>query len=145
MISVSFLTSMLAGLVTKLGIDQLMKHGYMPQATYIKAALKALEKDDLDEAIRSYHLSVRRWRPSQRTEVAGEIIASAIAVRIAKLERRMAELDEILYPRRFSRQFWLNLLPRNRSKLKALQEERKGYEEAITVLNKIRDNLNQRG
>ena len=36
MISVSFLTSMLAGLVTKLGIDQLMKHGYMPQATYIK-------------------------------------------------------------------------------------------------------------
>ena len=58
-------------------------------------------------------------------------------MRIAKLERRVAELDEILYPRRFSRQFWLNLLPRNRSKLKALQEERKGYEEAITVLNKI--------
>ena len=46
-------------------------------------------------------------------------------------------------PGAFPRQFWLNLLPRNRNKLKALQEERKGTKKPITVLNKMQDNLNQ--
>ncbi|HHT42063.1 MAG TPA: hypothetical protein GX014_01485 [Firmicutes bacterium] len=141
--SLGFLTSMLTGLMAKAGIVQLTKHGYMPQSTYVKAALKALEEDDLDEAIRSYQLAVKKWRPSQRTEIAAEIIASAITVRIAKLQNRVDELEGVINPKRFSRQFWRNLLPKNREALEAMREEQRGFQEAIDVLAKMKDKLNE--
>jgi|GEM_PF-554660 len=141
MVPLSFLTHMLAGLVAKLGLDQLTKLGYMPQATYIKAALKALEEDDLDEAVRNYNLSIKRWRPTQRTEVAAEIIAAAVDIRITKLQNRIAELDAVVNPRVFSRQFWLNFLPRNRELRERCREEQQGCIEAITVLRGIKERL----
>jgi TolA-binding protein len=144
MIPVSFLTSMLAGLAAKVGINQLTKHGYMPQSTYLKAALKALEKDDLDEAIRSYHLAVKNWPPSQRTEIAAEIISMAIAVRVAKLQRRVDELERQINPRRFSLQFWHNLLPKNKQRLEELRQEQQGCQEAISVLHRMKEKLHEK-
>ena len=139
--SLAFLTSMLTGLMAKVGIAQLTKHGYMPQSTYVRAALKALEDDDLDEAIRSYQLATKKWRPSQRTEIASEIIITAISVRIAKLQGRINELDKTINPPRFSVQFWRNLLPKNRQKLIALQEEKRGFQEAISVLSSMKEQI----
>lgn len=143
--SIGFLTSMLTGIMAKAGIAQLTKHGYMPQATYIKAALKALKEDDLDQALHSYQLAVKRWRPSQRSEVAAEIIASAISVRIGKLQSRLEELDAVLNPPWFSRQFWRNLLPKNREMLEELRKEREGCQEAIEVLRGLLDQLKEKG
>lgn len=141
--ALSFLAKVLAGLITAAGLDQLTKHGYMPQATYIKAALKALEKDDLDEAIRNYKLSVKKWRPSQRSEVTAEIISSAISLRLAKLESRLAELQAILHPPWYSLQYWRNLLPKNRDRLEQLRQEQEGFAEAIRVLQRLQAKLEE--
>lgn len=139
--SVAFLTSMLTGLMAKVGIAQLTKHGYMPQSTYVKAALQALEKDDLDAAIAHYNLAVKRRKPSERTEVAAEIIASAITIRINRLEKRVSELEQTFNPPLFSRQYWRNFLPKHRQKLDELREEQKGCQEAISVLVDMLDKL----
>ena len=103
--------------MAKAGISQLTKHGYMPQATYINADLKALKEDDLDKALHIYQLEVKRWRPYQRSEVAAEIIASAISVRSGKLQSRLEELDAVLNPPWVSRQFWRNRFGKYREML----------------------------
>ncbi|HHW72285.1 MAG TPA: hypothetical protein GX393_03550 [Firmicutes bacterium] len=141
--SPSFIASVLAGLMARAGVLQLTKHGYMPQSTYIKAALKALEKDDLDEAVHHYKLATKRWRPSQKTEIAEEIISSAIGLRIAKLQNRLAELEPMINPSWRSLQYWRNLLPRNRQKLEELREEQRGLQEAIQVLSSIQEKLKE--
>jgi len=139
--ALSFLTKVLTGLVAAAGLDQLTKHGFMPQANYIKAAVKALEKDDLDEAVRNYKLSVKKWRPTQRSEVAKEIISSAISLRIGKLQGRLAELEAVLHPPWYSLQYWRNLLPKNRPNLEELKREQEGFQEAVRVLENMRAKL----
>ena len=141
--ALSFLATVLAGLNTAAGLDQLTTHGYMPQATYNKAALTELEKDDHEEAIRTSQLSVKKWRPSQRSEVTAEIISRAISLRLAKLERRLAELQAILHPPRYSLQNWRNLLPQNRDRLDQLRQEQEGFAEAMRVLQKNQAKLEE--
>lgn len=139
--SVPLLTGILTGLVTKLGIAYLHRHGHMPQSVYVNKALKALEDDDLDEAIRNYRLATARKRSTNRTEIAYEIIAQAIMLRISKLQVKIDEIEEALHPPVLSVQYWLNLLPRQRPHLELLREERSGFEEAITVLQSIKGQL----
>jgi hypothetical protein len=139
--SLGLLTSILTGLVTKLGINQLEKHGYMPQSTYVTKVLKALEKDDLDEAIRNYRLAVAKKRSTHHTELAHEIISQAIALRIAKLQARIDQLAETLHPPVLSLRYWRNLLPRHRSTLEVLREEAVGCQEAIAVLAHLQNQL----
>lgn len=140
--SLAFLSSVLAGLATKAGIAQLTKHGYLPQSTYIKAALKALEEDDLDEAISNYQLATKRWKPSARSEIASEIIESAISVRISKLQGRIDELEKLINPPVFSRQFLRNLMPKNRTNLENIKKEQQGFQAAISVLKNMKHQLN---
>lgn len=140
---VTLLTSIVTGLVAKLGIAQIKKHGYMPQSTYVNEALKALEKDDLDEAIRCYRLAIAKKKRTNRTEITHEIISSAIDLRITKLQNRMAKIEELLYPPVLSRQFWLNLLPRQRSVLESLRQEQAGCNDAVAVLYRIKGQLSE--
>ncbi len=132
---------MLTGLVAKLGIAGLYKYGYMPQSTYVNRALKALEQDDLDEAIRNYSLATAKRKSTNLTEIAYEIISQAIVVRIGKLQVKVVEIEETLNPPVFSVLYWRNLLPRNRAHLAALREERSGFNEAISVLYSIKGQL----
>jgi len=135
------LTTLLTGASVKLGVAQLTKRGYMPQSTYVKAALDALKKDDLDGAIAYYKLALRRRRPSEKTEVTGEIIASNILIRISKLEERISELEAESNPSFLSRQYWQRLWQKLRGRVSA--EERDKQEKiaecrgAIAVLNRL--------
>ena len=138
--SLGFLTSILTGLVAKLSIAQLEKHGYMPQSTYVNKALKALENDDLDEAISNYRLATAKKRNTNQTEIPYEIISQAIALRVDKLHMRIDELEGVLRPPVLSIRFWENRLPRHRSAL----EEQSGCEEAIAVLTNIKGQLTSR-
>ena len=142
--SLGFLTSILTGLVAKLSIAQLEKHGYMPQSTYVNKALKALENDDLDEAISNYRLATAKKRNTNQTEITYEIISQAIALRVDKLHMRIDELEGVLRPPVLSIRFWENRLPRHRSALEALREEQSGCEEAIAVLTNIKGQLTSR-
>ncbi len=139
--SLGLLTSVLAGLVAKISIAQLQKHGYMPQSIYVNRALKALENDDLDEAIRNYHLAIGKRKPTNRTEITHEIITNAIDIRITKLQTKIDENDQILHPPVLSMQYWRNLLPSHRPHLEGLRDEQLGCEKAITVLNSIKNQL----
>src|SRR5690554_3897961 len=96
--SLSLLTGMVTGLAAKLGIAYLQRQGHMPQSVYVNRALKALEKDDLDEAVRNYRLAASRKRIAGQTEIAYEIISQAIMLRIGKLQQRLAEIDAVLNP-----------------------------------------------
>lgn len=139
--SVGLLTGILTGLVAKLGIAGLRKYGYLPQSTYVDKALKALEQDDLDEAIRNYRLATAKKKSTNLTEVACEIISQAIMLRISKLQAKVDEIEVIINPPVLSLQYWRNLLPRNRAHLAALREEQSGYSEAISVLYSVKDQL----
>ena len=139
--SLPLLTGIFTGLVTKLGIAYLHKHGHMPQSVYVNKALRALEEDDLDEAIRNYRLATAKKRSTNQTEIAYEIISQAIMLRISKLQAKIDEIDEALHPPILSAQYWRNLLPRYRPHLESLREEQLGFAEAITVLQGIRDQL----
>lgn len=139
--SLGLLTGILTGLVAKLGIAGLHKYGYMPQSTYVNKALKALEEDDLDEAIRNYRLATAKKRSTNLTEIAYEIISQAIMLRISKLQAKVDEIEQTLHPPVFSLQYWRNFLPRQRAQLDILREEQAGFREAITVLDSIKDQL----
>ncbi|HKM42383.1 MAG TPA: hypothetical protein VJZ70_00125 [Limnochordia bacterium] len=141
--SLGLLTGVLTGLVAKLGIAGLDKYGYMPQSTYVNRALKALEEDDLDEAIRNFRLATVGKRSTNKTEIAHEIISQAIMLRIAKLQDRVDEIEEILQPRVLSVQYWRNFLPRHRSLLEELGKEQAGFREAIEVLERIKEQLTE--
>jgi len=116
----------------------------MPQSVYVNKALKALEDDDLDEAIRNYNLATAKKRSTDRTEIAYEIISQAIMIRIDKIQARLDAIDQVLHPPVLSLQYWRNLLPRNRPQLESLQEERSGFEEAVLVLQRIKNQLSER-
>ena len=141
--SLGLLTGILTGLVTKLGIAGLDKYGYLPQSTYVNRALKALEKDDLDEAIRNFRLATVGKRRTDKTEIAHEIISQAIMIRISKLEARIAEIEEILHPPFLSTRYWRNLWPKERAYLGELREEQLGFRNAIDVLVRIKEQLNE--
>jgi hypothetical protein len=139
--SVTVLTGIVTGLATKLGVAYLHRQGHLPQAVYVNKALKALEKDDLDEAVRNYRLAAGRKRVTNQTEIAYEIIVQAIMLRINKLQVKVDELEEILNPPFLSVQYWRNLLPRQRRHLELLREEQSGFSQAIEVLNRMKDQL----
>ena len=65
-----FLLKALVGLLAKLGVDELKKSGWMPQSYYVRTALLALKRDDLDQAVRNYNLSVERREPGEKAKVA---------------------------------------------------------------------------
>jgi hypothetical protein len=141
--SLGLLSGILTGVVAKLSIAGLDKYGYLPQSTYVNRALKALEKDDLDEAIRNFQLARGRKRSTTTTEIAHEVISQAIVIRIVKLEVRVDEIEEALNPPFLSIEYWRNLLPRQRPHLESLRAEQAGFREAIAVLNKIKDQLTE--
>ncbi len=141
--SLGLLSGILTGVVAKLGIAGLDKYGYLPQSTYVNRALKALEKDDLDEAMRNFRLATRGKRSTNTTEIAHEVISQAITIRIAKLQVRVDEIEEMLNPPFLSIEYWRNFLPRQRPHLESLHEEQSGFREAIAVLNKIKDQLTE--
>jgi hypothetical protein len=68
----------------------------------------------------------------------------AIAVRVAKLQRRVDELERQINPRRFSLQFWHNLLPKNKQRLEELRQEQQGCQEAISVLHRMKEKLHEK-
>ncbi|MDI9485993.1 MAG: hypothetical protein QM372_11060 [Bacillota bacterium] len=139
--SLSLLTGMVTGLAAKLGIAYLQRQGHMPQSVYVNRALKALEKDDLDEAVRNYRLAASRKRIAGQTEIAYEIISQAIMLRIGKLQQRLAEIDAVLNPPLLSLRYLRNLLPRRRAYLESLRREQEGFEGAIKVLEGMRAQL----
>lgn len=141
--SLGLLTGILTGLVAKLGVRGLDKYGYLPQSTYVNRALKALEKDDLDEAIRNYRLATQKRKSTSKTEIAHEIISQAIMIRVAKLQARVDEIEALLHPPILSVLYWRNLLPRHRNDLAELQKEQDGFSDAIAVLQRLKEQLTE--
>lgn len=88
------------GLIVKIATSSARRFGFMPQSTYVHEITQAIKKDDLDGAINLYWLSVKRWRPSEKTEVAKELILQAIDIRINVLQRRIDEIETLLAARR---------------------------------------------
>lgn len=74
--------------------------GIMPQSSYVHEVMQALKRDGLDEAIKLYHLSIRRRQPSNITGVARELIEQHIDVRIGKLQNRINEIEAQLAARK---------------------------------------------
>ncbi len=137
-----FAMKALVGLVAKLGIDEFRKRGWMPQSYYVHASLQALKRDDLDQAVKNYNLSVEKKRSSERTQVAYEIIECALDIRIAKTQGKLAEIHRALYPSVFSVQYWKNLFSRNCSEVREeLRAEEQGYREALEVLENLKSQL----
>ncbi len=137
-----FLLKALVGLLAKLGVDELKKSGWMPQSYYVRTALLALKRDDLDQAVRDYNLSVEKREPGEKAKVAYEIITCAIDIRIAKTEDKLSELHRELHPPVFSVRFWRNLLAGNRSAAnERLRREEQGCREALEVLGRLKSQL----
>ena len=137
-----FVLKVLVGLGTKLGIDEVKKRGWMPQSYYVHASLQALKRDDLDQAVRNYNLSVQKKRSSERTQVAYEIIECALDIRVTKTQDKLTEIHRALYPSVFSVQYWKSLFSRNRSEVrKKLRAEEQGYREALEVLESLKSQL----
>ncbi|NLL43349.1 MAG: hypothetical protein GX251_08410 [Firmicutes bacterium] len=141
--SLSLLTGMVTGLATKFGVAYLHKQGHLPQSVYVNKALKALENDDLDEALRNFKLAAAKKRLTNQTEIAQEIIGQAMMLRISKLQDKIAEIEGILHPPIFSLQYLRNLLPRERLYLESLREERDGFAQAIAVLERMKAQLDE--
>ncbi len=137
-----FVLKALVGLLTKLGVDEFKKRGWMPQSYYVRTALLALKRDDLDEAVRNYNLSIEKRKPGERAKVAHEIIACAIDIRIAKTEDKLAEIERDLHPPVFSAEYWRRLFRKDRQELiKRLRVEEQGYREALEVLGRLKSQL----
>ncbi len=98
------------GLIVKIATSSARRFGLMPQSTYVHEITRAIKDDDLDRAINLYWLSVKRWRPSEKTEVARELILQAIDIRVSALQRRIDEIEGLLAARRgfcvWIRQVW---------------------------------------
>jgi hypothetical protein len=137
-----FVLKVLVGLLAKLGVDEFKKRGWMPQSYYVRTALLALKRDDLDQAVQNYNLSVEKRKPGERAKVAHEIIACAIDIRIGKTKDKLAEIQRDLYPSRFSAEYWRRLFRRDRRELiRRLRIEEQGCREALEVLGRLKSQL----
>jgi hypothetical protein len=137
-----FALKALVGLLAKLGVDEFKKRGWMPQSYYVRAALLALKRDDLDQAVRNYNLSIEKRKPGERAKVAHEIIACAIDIRIAKTEEKLAEIHGALNPSVFSVEYWRRLFRKDRRELRRrLRVEEQGCREALEVLGRLKSQL----
>lgn len=137
-----YVVKVLVGLLAKLGVDEFKKRGWMPQSYYVRSALQALRRNDLDQAVRDYNLSVEKRRAGEKAGVAYEIIACALDIRITKTQDKLTEINETLYPSVFSVEYWKGLLARNRMEtIRRLREEEQGYREALEVLGRLKSQL----
>ncbi|HPZ93127.1 MAG: hypothetical protein QM391_02960 [Bacillota bacterium] len=91
---------LLPGMLVRLAKRAAWSLGIMPQSSYVHEVMQALKRDGLDEAIKLYHLSIRRRQPSNITEVARELIEQHIDVRIGKLQNRINEIEAQLAARK---------------------------------------------
>ena len=137
-----FVLKALVGLLAKLGVDEFRKRGWMPQSYYVRTALLALKRDDLDQAVRNYNLSIEKRKPGERAKVAHEIIACAIDIRITMTEEKLAEIHRGLYPSVFSAEYWRRLFREDRRELiRRLRVEEQGCREALEVLGRLKSQL----
>ena len=100
------------GIAIKIGINQLISRGYMPQNNYVSASLKAVREDDLDEAIKQYKMAIKRKKPSDNTDIAYENICGSINLRKIKLEAKINHINSILHPPIYSKIFWQTFFQR---------------------------------
>lgn len=135
--------TLLLGFGAKVGLDQAKRRGFMPQKTYLKKALDALNRDDLGNAVALYRLAIERHKPSELSGAVAELITAKIRSHLAKLERRLEEINELMRPKPFSKEFWLRALSTNRSQSSELKREAETLRKGISILLDLQQRMSE--
>ncbi|HHT35696.1 MAG: hypothetical protein ACE3NC_01670 [Candidatus Wallacebacter cryptica] len=139
------LQSILVGLIAKVGLDKIRDLGYFPQSSYLSRALRCLKQDDLDGAISSYLLAIRRKEPTDKSEIVREIITQAVDIRMQKLQEMHDEILTELYPKQWTLRLWYGIKRRFNEEFRLARagraEELKEYQEGLRVLEQLKIRL----
>lgn len=131
------ITALLTALGAKIGLQVARGTGFLPRSTYIHEALRALKQDDLDKAVSSYLLAVKRWPRTDKTDITHEILCSELNVRLEVLNKRLNEIRLLLNSSIWSLRYWKYRLFLNSSRVKLHQEE-KELSGAVNILMQLR-------